>query len=460
MNTKSLKSRYASDQLTETDSISKILFALNASRDSLIDELEQNYPQYFRIKYDPHIPTLTEIQSQLIHEQEAALVYFLDEGYLYRFDIRKDAVDFSRKELSGDFAARIRDFRQLVYAPLSSETDDDFVEMQQAYVSEAKGLYDLLLPTPNDFEGIQQLKIIPDGVLSMLSMDLLLREAPSDIGNLRNYAWAIKDYEFSYLYSMGLWMYLEETRSAERPEPKLLAFQPSYPATDLEEGLFAERRAGFGPLKFSEAEVKGISDFYSAEILSGKQANEANFYKMADEYPIIHISSHAMVPEKKQRDAFIALSQSEDGAYDDSLMIEELYSQRLKAEMVVLSACETGLGELAEGEGVLSLGRAFTYAGARSLIMSLWEVNDESTAEIMTDFYKYLAEGDAKSTALRKAKLAYIEKSDQLESQPYFWAAFLASGDMQPLPEKSSNSWLWLLAILGIIGIFWGIKKR
>lgn len=459
MSTKSLKSRYTRDQLAETDSISKILFALNASRDSLIAELELNYPQYFRIKYDPHIPQLSEIQNQLLQEKEAALVYFLDDAFVYRFDIRKDKVDFTRKELNEDFSSRIRDFRQLIYAPLSSKTDDDFVEMQGKFVTEAHRLYELLLPVKEDFSGIETLKIIPDGVLSMLSMDLLLSKMPTDIGKIRSYPWAIRDYEFSYLYSMGLWMYLEETRPIKRPEPRLLAFQPSYPNTEMEEGLFAERRAGFGPLKFSEAEVKGISDFYAGEILSGSQANEANFYEMAHEYPIIHISSHAMVPEKKQRDAFIALSHSENGEYDDSLMIEELYTQRLKAEMVVLSACETALGELAEGEGVLSLGRAFTYAGARSLIMSLWEVNDESTAEIMTSFYKHLAEGDQKSTALRKAKLAYIEKSDQLESQPYFWAAFLASGDMQPLPEKSSNSWLWFLAILGIIGIFWGIRS-
>lgn len=459
MNTKSLKSRYTSDQLAETDSISKILFALNASRDSLIADLELNYPQYFRIKYDPHIPQISEIQNQLLSKNEAALVYFQDNKFLYRFDIQKEKVDFLRKELSKDLSNRIRDFRQLVYAPLSSKTDDDFLEMQQSFVAEAHELYNLLLPPKEDFSVIDKLKIIPDGVLSMLSMDLLLSKVPDDLGKVRRYPWAIRDYEFSYLYSMGLWMYLEETRPTKRPEPILLAFQPTYPESEMGEGLFAERRAGFGPLKFSEEEVKGISNFYTTKILSGPRANEANFYEMANEYPIIHISSHAMVPEKKQRDAFIALSQSDHGEYDDSLKIEELYTQRLKAEMVVLSACETALGELAEGEGVLSLGRAFTYAGARSLIMSLWEVNDESTAEIMTTFYKHLAEGDSKSTALRKAKLAYIEKSDQLESQPYFWAAFLASGDMQALPEKSSNSWLWLLAILGIIGIFWGLKR-
>ncbi|MEM6807047.1 MAG: CHAT domain-containing protein, partial [Bacteroidota bacterium] len=293
----------------------------------------------------------------------------------------------------------------------------------------------------------------------LLNFDFLLIEQVDNTSPVKNLPFLIRNYTLSYNYSVGLWKYLQNNPTSEQKGYKLLAFQPSYPEVSSKSNQFANRRAGFGPLIFAAEEVKGISEYYPVEILAGTSANEESFYKQAVNFPIIHISSHAKVPEQNPDAAFVALTETAHAIYDDSLMLEELYTQRLAAEMVVLSACETGIGELAEGEGIMSLGRAFTYAGARSLVMSLWEVNDASTAEIMTLFYAYLSEGMSKDDALRKAKLAYLDQSSELKSQPYFWAAFIANGDMKPLPPEENNLWLWILLIVGIIGIFWGIRR-
>ena len=150
----------------------------------------------------------------------------------------------------------------------------------------------------------------------------------------------------------------------------------------------------------------------------------------------------------------IAFSQVENAEDDNMLMLAELFNQRLQADMVVLSACETGTGKLFKGEGIMSLGRGFTYAGARSLVMSLWQVNDASTAEIMRYFYAYLAKGMDKDEALRKAQLDFITAGDNQSAHPYYWAGFIAMGDMTPLiiiPQQSY--WLWILTIVlgGII---------
>ena len=159
-----------------------------------------------------------------------------------------------------------------------------------------------------------------------------------------------------------------------------------------------------------------------------------------------------MIPDSAQNAAFIAFTDVNSSQYDDSLMLEELYAQRLHAEMVVLSACETGIGELYKGEGIMSLGRGFTYAGARSLISSLWEVNDRSTAMIMKAFYQYLAEGVEKDLALQQAKKDYLSRSDQFQSHPYFWAAFVANGDMKALEmEEKSVDLRWLLGFVILI---------
>jgi len=102
---------------------------------------------------------------------------------------------------------------------------------------------------------------------------------------------------------------------------------------------------------------------------------------------------------------------------------------------VVLSACETGLGKIEQGEGIRSLGRNFMEAGAQATIISLWNVNDKSTALIMTDFYKQLKAGKPKDEALRQAKLNYLQRATQKNSHPYFWAAFIPAGDMSVLEK-------------------------
>ncbi len=139
----------------------------------------------------------------------------------------------------------------------------------------------------------------------------------------------------------------------------------------------------------------------------------------------------------------------------------DLNQLQLSCEMVVLSACESGIGELQKGEGIVSMASGFSYAGAKSIITTLWAVNDQTTSQIMTDFYKGLKEDLVKDEALRNAKQQYLHQSVNLNAHPYYWAGFIAIGDMSPL--KTSNNWsMWMIGALlffvGFAGYFW--KKR
>ena len=118
---------------------------------------------------------------------------------------------------------------------------------------------------------------------------------------------------------------------------------------------------------------------------------------------------------------------AEDG--EQFLYNRDLYNLTLNAEMVVLSACETGIGELQKGEGIISLARGFSYAGAKSIITTLWSINDEKSKELMLSFYSNLKEGQTKDAALRQAKLDFIHKYSH-RAHPFFWAAFIPIGDM------------------------------
>lgn len=125
--------------------------------------------------------------------------------------------------------------------------------------------------------------------------------------------------------------------------------------------------------------------------------------------------------------------------YDSYLHNYELYNFTMSPKLAVLSACNTGFGSLESGEGVMSLARAFTYAGAESVVMSHWRVDDRASSDIMQLFYKYLSEGYMKDEALRKAKFEYLENAPVVAQHPFHWNNFVVLGDVSAL--KSSPSW-------------------
>jgi CHAT domain-containing protein len=115
----------------------------------------------------------------------------------------------------------------------------------------------------------------------------------------------------------------------------------------------------------------------------------------------------------------------------------------------VLSACETGLGEVHEGEGIFSIARGFAYAGCPSLVMSLWKVNDMTTADLVDFFYKNLSQGQPKDEALRNAKLSFLQTADDLSAHPANWAAFIALGNNMPVQQPAAdNSWLIIVLVV------------
>ena len=143
------------------------------------------------------------------------------------------------------------------------------------------------------------------------------------------------------------------------------------------------------------------------------------------------------------------------GENDNQLFISELYNESLDADLAVLSACDTGSGFYENGEGVISLSRAFSYAGVPSTVVILWKVDDESTAKIMGYFYEHLKRGEPKDEALKNAKLDYLKYTDDdLLKHPYYWSGFVLSGNTDALVEKQ-NYWIYLAIFpFFILGIF------
>ena len=149
-----------------------------------------------------------------------------------------------------------------------------------------------------------------------------------------------------------------------------------------------------------------------------------------------------------------------DSMNDGYLNTQEIYNMKFKARLAVLSACNTGSGKFRNGEGVMSLARAFLYAGCPSIVMTLWEVEDKSSSNLISAFYQELYRGSSKSEALRKAKQEHIRNADQLRAHPYFWSAYIVIGNQSPIKLNNGAIYLTiiLIAIFGFL-VFVGIRS-
>ena len=180
-------------------------------------------------------------------------------------------------------------------------------------------------------------------------------------------------------------------------------------------------------------EVKNISKYLDADIYLDYKATESSFKQLASDYEILHLAMHTILDDNNPLYSKMAFTQFVDEEEDGLLHAFEVYNMQLNAKLVVLSSCSSGFGKLQEGEGMQSLARSFAYAGCPSILMSLWEVADNATVEMMDYFYKYLIKGFSKPEALRLSKLNFINKADRLKSNPFFWSGFIVLGDSDPL---------------------------
>ena len=203
------------------------------------------------------------------------------------------------------------------------------------------------------------------------------------------------------------------------------------------------------PLKYSAGEVSNISDIITADkILTGSNATEANFKENAPLSKIIHLSTHSFIFNKQP---VIFFSNSYNSADDGFLETSEIVKLKLNSDLVVLSSCNSGRGIVDRSEGVLGMTKAFFEAGAKSVVVSLWEVDDKYTSDLMSLFYKRLSEGYDKSRALRYAKIDFIKR---YSSNPYYWSAFVLSGNISDMQLRKKISAIpYLTGILLIIGM-------
>ncbi len=217
---------------------------------------------------------------------------------------------------------------------------------------------------------------------------------------------------------------------------------------------------------FALSAAQGLGDLLSAKVMVGGEASERRFRQLANGYGILHLGTHAEMNERAPMYSRFVLSKDSAGADADAdgyLHAYEIYELDLRAQLAVLTACETGTGRNDEGEGVRSLGYGFAYAGCPSLVMSLWNIDEKVSSEIIVRFYGYLADGMSKHEALRQAKLDHLNNATDELALPYYWAGMVLMGDVAPVDvgnDSMPKVWWILGAVALLLAVVLILRRR
>jgi CHAT domain-containing protein len=459
---------YSYQDSSRMESLTEEIFKQKEALKKLYSRLKKDYPKYYSLAYQNDKIQLSEV-SQYLEEDELLLEYFMTEKLLFLFTIAANGEqNFFRIPLGKDFLQKLNLFHQNL-------SDFSFLKKEgQAildnYIDQAVDIYESLIPDQVQLSNYSKLRIIPDAQLNFIPFEALIPSQPkNNPDNFKDLDYLIKRYAISYAYSSSLLQELDQIAAYE-VEEAILGIAAAYHQEKIDyQGIQGDQlsrlRANLQDIPAAQKEVDFLKQNFRGKFLFGTDANEKDFKKLAANYSIIHLAMHGILNQENPSNS--ALAFSEDGLQeeDNFLHVYELMQMNLNAELVVLSACETGFGKFEQGEGIMSLARAFMYTGSKSLLMSLWQVNDQSTAELMKSFYQNLANGQTKAVALQQAKIDYLERTNDIAAHPAFWAAFVQIGETSSIQinNNSSNILIYLLISLGgllVLFVFFFIKSK
>ena len=408
---------------TGQDSIKESYFTAKETYYKYITSIEKKYPEYYQYRTSLPILSTKNVQENL-EEHEVVIAYILGEevGYVLLMD-QKTTKLYSFNNLS-TLEAKLSAFQKLYAKPF--ETAREATQFQQ----QGNEIYQEIMPFINDrmYQKAKKLIVIPDGMVNSLPLEIL----PTTMEKNLNDAYLIQQKEISYCYSFSL------DAQNELKHSKAKSISTSFMLTKFKDATLTT-------LTVSPTKV-----FDNATHIN-ENATKASFLKSYNEASQVYVSSHA---GNTNDVPWLAM-------FDGKIYPNELFLLNNPKELVVLNACKTSAGIFKEGEGVFSLTRAFLNSGSKSVVSSLWNLNETAGMEILNTFRTNLQSSQTKSEALKNAKLAYLEKhKNTSQSSPYYWGGIVLTGNTDVLQTPFNYWWLLGIGLVVIISTFLYFKYR
>jgi len=452
---------------------------LQAEFEEIENQIRTASPRYATLTANKPL-TLAEVQQNVLDDQTVLVEYALQTDDSYLFVASKSAVNLFKLPPRSNVDKLAMDLRaQLIPSKLQRRlVGIDVAEANRGlgiaaaapedvapFVAASNALYKVVLEPAAGMIGEKRVMVVADGALNYIPFEVLLKTA--DGGDFSSLGYLVKTNEVIYAPSASVVGAVKQQRTKNASRAMLIIADPVFNSNDARAqkrtaatGTDAEVRglgiqsavtdvSGSAPapnpqmeglplarLTGTRTEADQISKLAKAsggqaDVWLDLDANEDNLAaRDVSKYRVIHVATHGLLNAERPQFTGVVLSLVGNKTHDGFVRTDEVFNLRLGSPLVMLSACETGLGKEKRGEGVMGLTRAFMYAGAPTVGVSLWSVADKSTADLMTDFYRRLlstSEGTTSSSALRGAQLAMI--TGKKYSAPFYWAPFVLVGD-------------------------------
>jgi CHAT domain-containing protein len=365
---------------------------------------------------------LKALLSKLEKDKAVMVYYFMGDENLFYFTLQNDKINLQHINITDTAIPNIAQF--IDYFNNANTIINDI----SGYNHTGNAVYNMLKLPQNAI--YKNLIIIPDGILNFLPFEALITKE-SNTTNFAKMHYLLNDFKIAYNTSASFYL---NSKPVSNSEKTVLGVFPIFEKTAFE-------------LTYSKKELESIRSNFKGKYLENSDASFSNFKKNAANYSILHLSTHASSGDI-ETPASIKF-------YDREILYTELYNLNINPDLVVLSACETGIGKLYKAEGAMSVARGFQFAGAQNLLFSLWKVNDYTTSVFMTDFYKNIKNDVPYFEAISNAKIAFLNDKSILNAKksPYYWSSFVYYGSISS-EEKSNNYIYYIISFLTVIGLF------
>lgn len=440
-------SLFQEKSIFQQEKINQQLFDAQYELATFLKTQKNNYPDYFQKKYELPTASIAKIQQYLCSDEDALIEYFVGAKQIFIFVITANDFKVYAQTKPVEFSTWIADIRTTL------NQNNRNLKAYETYTSAAYQLYQLLLESViKDFPNVTNFKVIPDAELGYIPLKVLLSKpvkiTKESFSNYKSLAYLVKKYNFSYDYSSALFIDLQEFLIPQKEE-NFLGFAPSFPGKST-----FDRSESLDSLLFNKKEVATIKKIVGGRIFLDSTATKEAFIQNLDNAKILHLSTHAEFNDRYPTKSPIHL-------YDNHITVGEIYNLHIPIDLAVLSACETGTGELRRGEGIMSLARSFMHAGCPSVVTSLWKVKDKQTPVIMQYFYENTFAGERKDLALSNAQRRFLnEVSSNSLAHPHYWGAFIQVGNAKPIVHSNIGYWLGGVGVLGLVLLIFFGKRR
>lgn len=423
-----LRNDYLSAEEDSKQSLKTEIDRLSAQRQSLTNKVIQ-------VNSNVNIP-IWKVQQQMRND-EFILHYTELNDKLYISSISKEKTTLFVQEITDEVEF------------LLNETANQLAKGKTSLTTLYK-IYQIL-DLNNIPDYVKQVIVIPDNELYRIPLDILPTKMPNSSFSFGSSSYMIEDYSFKYFTSLQ--DYLDNSRNTRAiSETDFSAFAISY---------FDDFQKNLPSLPFATQEAREIqkvlTSFENKKVFAGNEATEQAFQNQLNSSKILHIATHSEVSTQDPLFSTIYLKSAiSNGTKGNALYAYELFEKQLDNDLIMLNSCSSGTGNYLQGSGIMGISRALRYAGAKSLALNLWEVNDKIAAEFATNFYSYLNRGFSKNEAMRMAKIAQIKSGS---ADPHYWGAYTLIGNANPVIKKPVNSH-FVLSILITISLLVGFKVR